>query len=147
LGFPVIEEWAVDPFHVLNGHLFAFASIIDLLGVMKDIKNASILAEIETYYIKFNDASNKLIEMHDMGFWSRYSLKYILVPNISSKFYHSLHVNMLLGLHELTGSEIMHRYARKWNTQLNNPFYSIIAMVLKIMDKIFYTISGKGIYA
>lgn len=146
LGFPIIEEWVIDPYHILNGHLFAFAGIIDLMGVINDIQNITILEDIKTSYEYFKDASNKLIEMHDMGFWSRYSLKSGLIPNIASKFYHSLHINMLNGLHELTGSEEMDYYARKWNAQLNNTYYNIIAMALKLMDKAWDAVSTKRGY-
>ena len=135
LCFPILEEYTHQPFHILNGHLFAFVGIIDL-------KNIESLQRYENDILKsynlYLDSSIKLIKKIDMKFWTLYSLKPGLLPNIASYFYHSLHIELMKGLYILTGDSEFQFYYKRWRSQQKNTAYKLLAMMLKLLDRMNY---------
>ena len=132
-GFPVLEEWAAEPFHILNGHLFAFVGIHDLLSALPPgWPEAGEVAKLRDLFL---EASLEFIRRVDMKFWTRYSLRPGLLPNIASYFYQHLHVEMLKGLHLLTGASPFAEYSRRWARQMENPLFRCGAMLLKLAEK------------
>jgi len=132
LGFPVLEEWTNDRIHILNGHLFAFAAIIDLLGLELTEAQKRV---IQDYYDIFLLSSLRLVEKADMFFWTRYSLRRFFVPNIASYFYHDLHIEMMLGLHVLTKHPLFYYYTKRWRHQQRCLIKRLLALVLKVADR------------
>jgi len=135
-SIPVLEEFTNCPVHILNGHLYAFAGIIDLMR----IKALSFIdrEEIARYYNVFLEASIKLTGKMSMFFWSRYSAKKGLFANISSKYYHEAHIEQLRSLYLLTDREEFQEYAELWTSQLKSVTWRTLAMLLKIMGKLEY---------
>jgi hypothetical protein len=138
LGFPVLEEYSHEPIHILNGHLFALVGIIDLknIGNLEQEKD-DILNSYELYL----DSSLKLARKMDMGFWTKYSCQSGLLPNIASHFYHSLHIEMMKGLYALTGIDEFKFCGERWLEQRKKTAYKFLAMILKLMDRLRYSVN------
>lgn len=105
----MLEEFSNYSIHILNGHLFAFVGIIDLLRI--EDSTCINRDEIVKFHDVFLEASTKLIERMNMPFWSKHSAKEDLFPNIASKFYHDAHIEQLRGLYQLTGRVEFQEYA------------------------------------
>ena len=131
--FPVLQEWANYRHHPVNGHLFAFAGIVDLLGLALE---SVASAEVRRAYQEYLEGSLALCEASTMGFWSRYTLMPSIVPNIASLFYHSLHVEMVKGMRQLTGEPRFDHYAKVWAEQRGHLAYRLAAMVLKLLNRV-----------
>lgn len=128
-GVRVLEEWTNEGNHILNGHLFAFAGVIDLHRYFPQ--------EYVALYTEILESSKQFVVLSDMGFWSKYSLKkHGIIPNITSFFYHKLHCDMLAGMFILTQEEVFQKYASRWHKQSHSYLYRIFAMCLKLLDRV-----------
>jgi heparosan-N-sulfate-glucuronate 5-epimerase len=137
-GFPVLEEWVVEPVHILNGHLFAFVGLHELLYMLAGTMSPVELAEVRDCYNVYLDSSIRLAAKIDMTFWTKYSLRDSPVPNIASFFYHHLHVELMKGLHILTRNKEFAYYEKRWRKQMTNSINKTWAMVIKLADKVIY---------
>lgn len=141
LGIPILEEWTDEPVHILNGHLFAFAGIIDLMntkGLPKEDRE-----NIVPYYNKYLESTLKLLKRIDMFFWTKYSLRPTFLPNIASYFYHKLHIEMMEGLYELTRISEFKFYSERWLRQKQRFIHKFLAMILKLLDRIQFELKGR----
>lgn len=133
-GVPVLQEWVNERRHVLNGHLFAFGAIVDLLAT--DALDETARAEVQAAYERFLPASLALGRACDMGFWTRYTLMRSVVPNVASMFYHGLHIEMAKGLFTLTGVEQFRQFAARWDAQRARLVFRAIAFLLKLASRV-----------
>lgn len=134
LGFPVLEEYTNLPIHILNGQLFAFMGIMDLKSAAKSEGDSDLSKSYDLHL----ESSVKLLRKSDMPFWSRYSLKEGILPNLTSNFYHRLHIELLKGLYLVTGRNEFKFYHDKWQRQRQSAVCRYTALALKLMDRIRY---------
>lgn len=134
----ILEEWANERIHILNGHIFAFIGILDLLKFEKEIHSQ---IDLRKYYNLHLNGTKKLLEKADLKFWSKYSFRKSFIPNICSLFYQKLHVELLHGLFIETGDLVFKSYSEKFQKQLANYFFRTVALILKIIDRIYINIS------
>jgi heparosan-N-sulfate-glucuronate 5-epimerase len=114
-GMPFLEEYPTDPqSHVLNGAIFALWGIRDVALVDQD-------AAIERLHAEALAALAATCGRFDTGRWSRYDLFPTPPQNVSSSFYHHLHISQLRALHTLYGLEEFsvladrfESYERRW---------------------------------
>lgn len=132
LGYAVLEEWLNERIHIFNGHLFAFAGIVDLLAAGSGDNKREIRDRYELYLA----SSVRMAKEVDLGFWTRYSLRPSLVPNIASHFYQRLHVDLLLGLYETTGSSEFLHFAERFERQRRRMWNRVLALVMKLADRL-----------
>jgi hypothetical protein len=127
------EEYTTEkPSLVLNGNIFAIWSLYDLY-------NASNDNEIKKMFERSIKSLEKKINRWDTFFWSRYDL-WGEHYNISSYFYHNLHVHQLEILYKLTKIEIFKEYSIKWNRRKVNYIASLSSLFIKSSMKIIQKI-------
>ncbi|MDP6054153.1 MAG: D-glucuronyl C5-epimerase family protein [Candidatus Latescibacteria bacterium] len=134
IGYPILQEWVNERNHILNGHLFAFAGIVDLLRIEPDETKRS---RLKMFYDLYLASSLKMIAQSDLRFWTRYSLRPSSIPNIASYFYHDLHIEMLQGLRHLIGSHDFDTWISRWKRQQKQPLFQFTAMIMKLMDRMY----------
>ena len=134
IGYPILQEWVNERIHILNGHLFAFAGIVDLLRVELDETERD---RLKTFYDLYLASSLKMITESDIRFWTRYSLRPSIIPNIASYFYHDLHIEMLQGLRDLIGIHDFDPWITRWKLQQNKSLYRLAAMIMKLIDRMY----------
>lgn len=111
---------------VLNGWIFSLFGLYDFTLVSDEPRYINVLNKsLETL------SSN--LEKYDRGYWSNYDMK----RTISSPAYHDLHIRQLKLLYEIFGIKNFKIYSEKWEKYQNNKLYKIIAMVVKLKQKIF----------
>ena len=109
-GLPFLEEYPTTPqSHVLNGAVFALWGIRDVALLTKD-------AEIEKLHSGALAALDATCGRFDTGRWSRYDLFPSPPQNVSSSFYHHLHISQLKALHSLYGSDTFGDLADRFET-------------------------------
>lgn len=110
---------------VLNGWIFSLFGLYDFLQIEKN----------EDIGKKYKQSINTLvqnIDAFDNGYWSMYNMGGM----ITSPFYHSLHIALLNVLYELTGIEILKKYAVKWEEYRCSRIKRCISFWVKVMQKI-----------
>ena len=111
---------------VLNGWIFAWWGLYDYVVVTGD----------KGYYKDKLDQSCRSIIKYLPSFKNAYWSKYDLGNNITSPFYHNLHVAQMQAMYKLTGEKVFDEYAKKWESQLRNPINKSIAFTVKAIQKI-----------
>lgn len=110
---------------ILNGWIFSLWGLMDYVKATHDSSTKSVL-----------DLSLATLEdelpFYDLGYWSKYEDE----KRIASPFYHKLHIAQLDVMYDLTGKEIYHRMARKWEKNQNNWFFKKYAFIRKAIQKI-----------
>lgn len=124
---PVFQEYVSDDnLSVLNGWIFSIFGLYDLTLVCEDKKYKEILNK------SINFMADSL-KRYDRKFWSNYDLR----GTIASPAYHDLHIKQLLLLYEMFYIEEFKIYALKWEKYQNSKCKKIMAMVIKLKQKIF----------
>jgi len=127
-----LEETIVDPpTHILNGFLWTIFGIWDYYLLTSD-QETKILFDRCIKTIKNN------LKFFDIGFWSLYEQSGTKMKMLASSFYHNLHIVQLNILYKITNESIFKQYADKWEKYKKNWFYKKIALVYKIIFKLFY---------
>lgn len=111
---------------VLNGWIFSIFGLYDYTLINKDAKYLDILNRT------INSMTN-MLNLYDRKFWSNYDLK----GTIASPSYHDLHIRQLLLLNELFDRKEFLFFAEKWENYQNSKIKKILAMVIKLKQKIF----------
>ena len=134
------EEYPSNPSSfVLNGFIFGLWGLLDLY-------KASGNEEAKQLYkkgVKTLKENLPLYNINKLG-WSRYDLYDFKVKNITSIFYHKLHIYQLKAMYELTGEEIFKHYYERWEKQKNNMVIYLFATIYKIVHKI--SVRSKSVY-
>lgn len=134
LGFPVLEEFTDEPIHIMNGHLFGYAGVLDLAAALDTRGSGAAADRVARYCSIYETASLELAGRCDLGFWTRYSLRPGLLPNIASWFYQQLHIEMMIGLHEMTDIDAFRVYGERWRRYACRHWARVLALLLKILD-------------
>ncbi len=104
-GIWLEEVPSKNPSYILNGFVFAIFGIYDLFMITKKKK----------YYDVLNLSINRLkkdLEKFDSKYWSYYDLMY-KVPTKSE--YHSIHINQLKKLYDITSDNFFLKYYEKFS--------------------------------
>jgi len=126
------EEYVLtEPTHILNGFIWSLWGLHDYWLATNNI-NAKKLFDRGIQTLVNN------IHKYDNGIWSKYDLAPTMLPSIAGAYYHSLHIEQLLVLYNLTGNEIFKEYHDKWSSYQNKMFNKIISALWKISFKLFY---------
>lgn len=131
-GGAFFEEYPSKPSSfVLNGFIFAIWGVLDLYIVSGD-EQAKKIYEMSLMTLRKN------IHLYNINWlgWSRYDLYGFKIKNITSIFYHKLHINQLLAMYRITGDEEYLKYSQKWEKGKKNIFKYFIATVYKVIFKI-----------
>jgi heparosan-N-sulfate-glucuronate 5-epimerase len=97
-GEPFLEEYPTTPqSHVLNGGIFALWGIRDVALMTQDAKTKNLQDALVA-------TLTSTCTRWDTGRWSRYDLFPQRPHNVSSSFYHQLHISQLKVLHALYGA-------------------------------------------
>jgi hypothetical protein len=126
------EEYpSQPPSLVLNGFIFALWGLYDFSLVCSDGE-----AE-ERYHTGLQTLHQKLAQYHLTPLsWSRYDLYPFEVANISSIFYHKLHIQQLLALGVLTKERSYRQMAAIWLRAKDNPLVYLLATGYKVIHKL-----------
>ena len=121
----ILMEFVQTP-AVLNGWIFAWWGLYDLVLLMDD----------KGEYRKIMDKScNSILNYlprFSNGYWSIYDLN----GNITSPFYHRLHIAQMEAMFILTKNVVFKQYADRWRKQLKNPINKGVAFTVKAIQKI-----------
>jgi len=131
-GLPILQEWTDSRVHIYNGHLFGFAGMHDLLRTESRLVPMPEVAKTYEMHLR---SSLTLTRLVDLGWWTRYSLRKSLFPNIASRFYHLLHIEMAKGMYQLTDQIEFLQTAQRWRRQDGNPALRILALAFKLLDR------------
>lgn len=129
-GMPFPEEYPTTPqSHVLNGAIFA------LWGV-RDVALATADADAERLHDEVLATLRATCTRWDTGRWSRYDLFPNPPQNVSSSFYHHLHISQLKALHILYGAPEFGALADRFEAYEANPLLRGIAFTRKVSYRI-----------
>ena len=131
-GEDFYEEYpSLVPSYVLNGFIFA-------LWGLRDFNLVSASSEaLERYQTGLETLRNHLCEYNmDWLTWSRYDLYPFRVANITSIFYHKLHIQQLLALRLLTNDTSFQGFAVAWQRGRHNPLAYLLATGYKVVHKV-----------
>lgn len=127
-----LEEYIVaEPTHILNGFIWALWGVRDYYFLTKD-SNALDLWKEGVRTLSAN------LRHYDMGFWSKYDLSRQFLRAIASRFYHRLHLVQLDIMEKLSGEEMFKKTKEKWANYENNFISRNLALIYKIIFKLFY---------
>lgn len=126
------EEYPSQPSsYVLNGFIFSLWGLLDLYIVSKNKKAKEL-------YEKGIESLKKNIYLYNISKinWSKYDLYPHKVDNITSIFYHKLHIEQLKAMYILTGEMIYKEYYTQWEKAKNNKVIYTLATLYKIKHKL-----------
>lgn len=117
--------------YVLNGFIFALWGLLDLYIVSNDKKAKEL-------YDKGVITLEKNIHLYNIKWlgWSRYDLYPFKISNITSIFYHKLHVEQLKAMYRLTNLDVFKFYYLKWEKSSKNIIKYLIATSYKVIHKL-----------
>lgn len=110
---------------VLNGWIFSIFGLFDYYQLTKDEHYLEILNQTLV-------TLDKKIKDFDNNYWSLYDLN----NNITSSFYHNLHIAQLKVMYDIFQSQEIFIYLTKWEKYNNNILNSKIAFLKKAIQKV-----------
>jgi heparosan-N-sulfate-glucuronate 5-epimerase len=112
-GFTYYEE-AMPPEspHIFNGMVFAMYGALDMATVLDD-DHARRIWDVGVETLAAN------IGKYDSGSWSYYNQG--SRPQLVTRAYHQMHIELLEELYALTGREVFRQYQERWTTYAENP--------------------------
>jgi len=127
-GRAFYEEYpSANPAHVLNGFIYSLFGILDYTIETKSEDSKELFEE-------GIDSLVNVLPEYDTGRWSKYDLSE--KTNVSSIFYHQLHINQLKVLYKITGIKLFDDYAERWNEYLKSPVNRGVATIKKAYLKL-----------
>ena len=109
---------------VLNGWIFSLFGLYDYYLITKDSK-------IKILLDKSLKTLSSLLDKYDRKFWTNYDL----VGTIASPSYHDIHIMQLSVLYDIFEDKNFLKYAKKWENYQKSKFNKIIAMFIKLYQK------------
>jgi len=126
------EEYIVSPpTHILNGFIWATWAVHDYVLAT----GSSVAREL------FGGAVRTLVEnldRFDLGFWSLYEQSGTMLPMVTSRFYHELHIVQLRVMYRLTGENKFADVADRWEQYSRNRLNRTRALCYKSAFKLCY---------
>ncbi len=110
---------------VLNGWIFTLWGLVDLSKFIND----PILDKM--IYESYKTLSNSINTYNYIFGWSKYDSN-----NISSPFYHKLHISMLEAVYIETNDEQIKKYLTKWQDSNSSIIIKCIMVVIKAIQKL-----------
>jgi len=127
-----LEEAVVEPpTHILNGFLWTLFGVWDYWLLTKD-EGAKNLFDQCVKTLKNN------LKNFDVSLWSLYEQSGTKMKMLASSFYHNLHIVQLKILYKITNEPIFKEFAEKWEKYKRNWLYRNLALIYKVIFKIFY---------
>lgn len=120
----ILKEYP-DKEAVLNGWIFSAFGLFDTWKITEKQEYLEMWKKTENE-IKYN------LNRFNAGHWSFYDLS----GKISSPFYHSLHIELLKALNNISPSPEYKKYIDKWSTYKKSWYWSKVAFVRKAIQKI-----------
>ena len=125
-GRPFLEEYPTSPqSHVLNGAIFALWGVRDVALMTRD-------PETEKLHLDLVSALSATCSRFDTGGWSRYDLFPERPKNVSSSFYHQLHISQLNVLQALYGGSVFGELAGRFERYQARALLRRAAFVQKV---------------
>ena len=125
-GMPFPEEYPTSPeSHVLNGAIFAAWGMHDVARSQGDPKTVDLHAVVIA-------GLRATCSRWDIGRWSRYDLFPYRPTNISSSFYHRLHISQFQALHTLYGHEEFSALAERFEQYERRRYLRLLALAQKV---------------
>lgn len=118
--------------YVLNGFIFSLWGLLDFYIVSKD-------EEAKKLYQNGEATLEKNLYRYNVGHilhWSYYDLYPFKIKDITSIYYHKLHIEQLKAMYELTGCTEYKKYYEKWERARKNIFIYVYATMYKIIHKL-----------
>ena len=110
---------------ILNGVIFSIWGLLDYVIITKDNYYKDVLQK------SVNHLANILNDF-DCGYWSYYDLD----GNLTSPFYHDLHIEQLNVMYDLFKNNEFNYYAQKWDCYQKSYLKSKKAFILKVFQKL-----------
>ncbi|MBN2569941.1 MAG: hypothetical protein JXB42_10980 [Deltaproteobacteria bacterium] len=131
-GHTWLEEYIVSPpTHILNGFIWASWGVYDyFLATGEPVAKTLFDQLIETLGAK--------LHLYEAGFWSLYEQSGTRLKMLASPFYHHLHIVQLEILYRLTGREIFHQFASRWEGYRKSRLKRTAALLYKTIFKLCY---------
>lgn len=120
----ILKEYP-DKAPVLNGWIFSAFGLFDVWKMTAEHKY------LEAWVKACNEIRDSLGKF-DAGHWSYYDLS----GKLTSPFYHSLHIELLKALNQLSPDEEYEKYLKKWSAESNSWFWKKTAFMRKALQKI-----------
>lgn len=127
-----LEEYPMRarPSLVLNGHVHALWGIYDHAAIGGEPASRRLLDRCVI-------GLRSLLPRFDLGYWTRYDLdEGWRGINVSSPFYHRIHVRQLLVVHRMTGDDVFLETARRWQTYLDRRWNRVRGYLGKVRFKL-----------
>lgn len=129
-GHVFFEEYpSRQPHHVLNGFLYAIWGLYDLIRLENNREAHQLWDEGLATLIEW-------LPRFDTGRWSWYHIGEGM-KNPATIPYHKLHIEQLRVMHAITGHEIFHETARRWQSYLQGKFNALSTLPRKIAWNLF----------
>lgn len=127
-----LEEYIVSPpTHILNGFVSASWGVYDYALATGDEEATGLFGAAV-------DTLTSHLDGYDVGFWSLYEHSGTRLPMLASPFYHHLHVVQLRIMHRLTGVELFHQVAERWDRYRASTTRRTVAFACKALFKLLY---------
>lgn len=126
------EEYPSEiPSYVLNGFIFSLWGLLDFYIVSGSAKALNL-------YNKGLITLKQNIHLYNISGlnWSKYDLYPFKIKDITSIFYHRLHIEQLKAMYLLTNEGIYKTYSENWEKAANNKFIYLVATLYKIIHKL-----------
>ena len=126
------EEVLVEPStHILNGFMWSIMGVYDYY-LLTNSDSAKDILDKSIHTLKNN------LPAFDIGFWSLYELSGTKMDNMTSCFYHSLHIVQLQILYNITGVDSFRYYSARWANYEKNIFFKALSQIHKALFKLIY---------
>jgi heparosan-N-sulfate-glucuronate 5-epimerase len=128
-GGPVLQEVPGEPrAHVLNGWIYALWGLWDVhIGLGEALAGS-----------RFRESANLLasmLDLYDVGWWTRYSLFPHRLTDLAKPFYHRLHATQMEVMASLTGRSEFESAARRW-ADYDNRRHRVRALAQKAVFRV-----------
>lgn len=110
---------------VLNGWIFSIFGLYDYYLTTKDNKIKNIIDKTVI-------TLEKKVHLYDRKYWTSYDL----VGTIASPAYHDLHIKLLNVMYDIFEKEEFKKYADKWKKYQSRKINVILAMLIKLKQKL-----------
>jgi heparosan-N-sulfate-glucuronate 5-epimerase len=126
VGIDTIHGWWLEeypttpPSFVLNGCIFAIWGLNDLALAGHD--------PAKELFLRVTDTLEQALPAFDIAGWSRYDLFPFVMPQMTSPFYHQLHIAQLDAMAQLTGNRTFAHFGHHWLQAAGSEFKASCAI-------------------
>ncbi len=133
-----VEEYLTEPpTHILNGMIWALWGVHDLERSGLAVPDRCTTCPRELWEQGVATLRSSLFRF-DCGYWSLYDLSPVRLRNVSSPFYHALHIVQLRVMARLTGEAVFAEAAERWQGYAASRLRRRRAWAAKALFKLAY---------